>query len=54
VEGEDAFDDEDGGGGYGLGAVSHAGVGGEVVDGALDGAAVGEVGDVPGEERVLQ
>jgi len=54
VEGEDAFDDEDLGGGDGFGPVGDAGVGGEVVDGALDGAAFGKGVDVLGEEGVFE
>jgi 1-acyl-sn-glycerol-3-phosphate acyltransferase len=54
VECEDAFDDEDGREVDGLGAVSDAGVGGEVVDRALDGAPVGEIPDVLDEKGVLE
>ncbi len=52
VEGEDAFDDEDAGGGEGF---SHrrAGVGGEVVGGTKDGLTGGEGLDVVDEEFVL-
>ncbi len=50
VEGEDAFDDDDGGGGDGVEAVGDAGVGFEVVDGAVDRLAGGEAADVFDDE----
>ncbi len=53
VEGEDPFDDEGGAGKDGFGAVGDASVGGEVVDGALDGVAGGERAKMLGEEIVL-
>ena len=53
VEGEDAFDEEGGAGLNGLGVGGDAGVGGEVVDGALDGVTGGECAEVLDEEIVL-
>jgi hypothetical protein len=50
VKGEDAFDDDDGGGRDPLEGAGDAGVGGEVVDGPLDGAADGEGADVLDDE----
>lgn len=54
VEGEDAFDDDDGGWGDGIEVVGDAGVGGEVVDGALDGLSAGEGADVLDDEFGLE
>lgn len=54
VEGEDAFDDDDGCGGHGVGGVGDAGVGGEVVTRGLDGAAGGEIFYVSDEEFVFE
>ncbi len=50
VEGEDAFDENEFGGGDGLEGFGDAGVGGKVVDGALDGMAGGERADVLDDE----
>lgn len=54
VEGEDAFDEDNVARGHGMGAAGDAGVGGEVVDGGVDGLAGGEGFDVLCEERVLE
>ena len=50
VEGEDAFDEDDAGGGDGVEGVGNAGVAGEIVDGTLDGEALRERSDVVDEE----
>jgi hypothetical protein len=54
VEGEDAFYDDYAGGCDGVEGSGDAGVGLEVVDGALDGAAFGEGADVLDEELGLE
>jgi len=54
VEGEDAFDEDVACGDDGFEGVGDAGVGGEVVDGALDGEAECEVADVLDEELGLK
>ena len=51
VQGEDAFDDDDSGGGDGVKGVGDSGVGGEVVDGPLNGLAGGE-GAYVGEDEL--
>lgn len=54
MQGEDAFDDDDGFDGYGQCAVGDAGVGGEVVHGGGDVTAGGEGTDMLGEEGVFE
>lgn len=54
VEGEDAFDDEDGSGVGALGTVGDAGVGAEVVGGEVDRAAFDEAVEVLQEEVDLE
>ena len=54
VEGEDAFDEDEPGGGDEVEGVGDAGVRGEVVYGAVDGVAGGEGADVLDEELGLE
>jgi len=54
MKGQNAFYEDEAGGRDGGECVGNAGVGGEVVDGALDGEALSEVSDVGGEELGLE
>ena len=54
VHGEDAFDDDEVGGGDGVKRAGDAGVGAEVVDGSLDGVAFGEGAEMRDKELAFK